>query len=90
MKKSLKANWIDMTKFLREIEKRGLFIRSQKKGEKRSRFSEFRGAVISKIQGAAKNLIKAEESFFVILWKNKEGFDDYLRGILDKKTGDYS
>ena len=42
----------------------------------------------AKIQGAAKDLLKAEESFFVSLGENKQGFDDHLRGILQQQTAD--
>ena len=83
--------YVTMTsQVLKGLEKRGLFRCSQKKGDECFRLSELRGAVIAKIQVAAKNLLESEESFFVILSENKEEFDDYLRGILDKKTGDHS
>ena len=47
------------------LEKRGLLKRSQKEGDERSKFSELTDAGVAKIQGAAKDLLKAEESFFL-------------------------
>jgi len=45
----------------------------EKKGDEQSKFSELTDAGNAKIQGAAKDLIKAEESFFVNLGENKQG-----------------
>jgi len=41
-----------------------------------------------KRSGAAKDLLKAEESFFVSLGENKRGFDEHLRGICGQQTAD--
>jgi DNA-binding MarR family transcriptional regulator len=73
---------------LRALEKRGLLKRSQKEGDERSKFSELTDAGSAKIQGAAKDLLKAEESFFVSLGGNKQGFDEHLRGILQQQIAD--
>ncbi|RUP38072.1 MAG: MarR family transcriptional regulator [Acinetobacter sp.] len=73
---------------LRALEKRGLLKRSQKEGDERSKFSELTDAGVSKIQGAAKDLLAAEESFFVSLGENKPGFDEHLRGILQQQIAD--
>ena len=70
---------------LRALEKRGLLKRSQKEGDERSKFSELTDAGVSKIQGAAKDLLKAEESFFASLGENKQGFDEHLRSILQQQ-----
>ncbi len=67
---------------LRALKKRGLLERSQKEGDKRSKFSELTDAGVSKIQGAAKDLLKAEESFFKSLGENKQG-DFVLPEILE-------
>ncbi len=71
---------------LRALEKRGLLKRSQKEGDERSKFSEITDAGIAKIQGATKDLLKAEESFFSSLSENKQAFDGHLRGILQQQT----
>ena len=42
------------------LEQRGLLKRSQKEGDERSKFSELTDAGVAKIQGAAKDLLKAE------------------------------
>lgn len=73
---------------LRALEKRGLLKRSQKEGDERSKFSELTDAGVTKIQGAAKDLLAAEESFFVSLGENKQGFDEHLRGILQQQIAD--
>lgn len=73
---------------LRALEKRGLLKRYQKEGDERSKFSELTDAGIAKIQDAAKDLIKAEKSFFKSLGENKQGFDEHLRGILGQQTAD--
>jgi DNA-binding MarR family transcriptional regulator len=71
---------------LRALEKRGLLKRSQKEGDERSKFSELTDAGVSKIQGAAKDLLKAEESFFASLGENKQGFDEHLRSICEQQN----
>ena len=73
---------------LRALEKRGLLKRYQKEGNERSKFSELTDAGIAKIQGAAKDLLAAEESFFKSLGENKQGFDEHLCGILQQQTAD--
>lgn len=70
---------------LRALEKRGLLKRSQKEGDERSKFSELTDAGVTKIQGAAKDLLAAEESFFKSLGENKLSFDEHLRGILQQQ-----
>lgn len=75
---------------LRTLEKRGLLKRTQKEGDERSKFSELTDAGIIKIQAAAKDLLKAEESFFAGLGQNRQRFDEYLRGILQQQTVDAS
>lgn len=40
-----------------------------------------------KIQEAAKDLLKAEDSFFVSLGDNKQSFSNLLRSILEHQTG---
>jgi DNA-binding MarR family transcriptional regulator len=60
----------------------------KKEGDERSKFSELTDAGVAKIQGAAKDLLKAEESFFVSLGENKQGFDEHLRGILQQQIAD--
>ncbi len=73
---------------LRALEKRGLLKRFQKIGDERSKFSELTNVGIAKIQLAAKDLLKAEESFFTSLGENKQGFDEHLRRILQQQTAD--
>ncbi|WPY00707.1 MarR family transcriptional regulator [Candidatus Trichorickettsia mobilis] len=73
---------------LRALEKRGLLKRSQKEGDERSKFSELTDAGVAKIQRAAKDLLKAEESFFASLGEHKQEFDGHLRGILQQQTAD--
>ncbi len=58
---------------------------SDEGGDERSKFSELTDAGSVKIQGAAKDLLKAEESFFKNLGENKQGFDEHLRGILQQQ-----
>ena len=71
---------------LRALEKRGFLKRSQKEGDERSKFSELTDDGNSKIQLAAKDLLKVEESFFASLSENKQGFDEHLRGICRQQT----
>ncbi len=71
---------------LRALEKKGLIKRSQKEGNERSKFSELTDSGVSKIQRAAKDLLKTEESFFMSLGDNKEGFDEHFRNILQQQT----
>lgn len=66
------------SQLLRTLEKRGLMKRSQKEGDERSKFSDLTDERQRKIQIAAKDLLKAEDSFFASLGKNKQGFDEYL------------
>jgi DNA-binding MarR family transcriptional regulator len=68
------------------LEKRGLLKRSRKEGDERSKFSELTDAGVAKIQGAAKDLLAAEESFFKNLGESKQGFDKHLRSILQQQT----
>jgi hypothetical protein len=35
---------------------------------------------------SAKDFLKAEDSFFPSLGENKQGFDEYLRGILHQQS----
>ena len=80
---------VNMTsQVLRALEKRGLLKHSQKEGDERSKFSELTDAGVAKIQGAAKDLLKAEKSFFVSLGENKPGFYEHLRGILQQQIAD--
>ena len=44
--------------------------------------------IIAKFQGAAKDLLAAEEFFFVSLGENKQGFDEHLRCILQQQPAD--
>ncbi len=55
------------SQMLRTLERRGLLKHSQKEGKERSKFSELTDAGSAKIQGAAKDLLKTEESFLVSL-----------------------
>lgn len=83
--KFLSFDVIVTSQVLRMLEKRGLLKRSPKEGNERSKFLELTNASVAKIQGAAKDLLKAEESFFVSLRENKQDFDEQLRGILQQQ-----
>jgi|APCry1669190119_1035276.scaffolds.fasta_scaffold67072_2 DNA-binding MarR family transcriptional regulator len=76
------------SQLLRALEKRGLLKRSQKEDDERSKFSDLTDEGLRKIQIAAKDLLKAEDSFFTSLGKNKQGFDEYLEKILQQQTSD--
>ena len=62
---------------LHALEKRGWLNHSRKEGDELSEFSEITDAVTATIPGVEKSVLKAEESFFAILGKNKEGFDEH-------------
>ncbi|WP_175330688.1 MULTISPECIES: MarR family winged helix-turn-helix transcriptional regulator [Candidatus Ichthyocystis] len=86
--KFLKFDVTMTSQVLRNLEKRGLLSRSQKKGDERAKFPKLTEEGTKKIQEATRDLLKTESDFFAPVEKNREDLDEFLRTVIKKETKD--